>query len=153
MLIKKTELVTAIALWVLAEFSQNAEGRLGVQESNLRVMSARNRRFIDQFDASISGTLQISNDVVRLESYVVETFTLLFDGLSNSTVRARWFKELDVNACYIEHCYADFLGGDFRNDRFSKSKSIAIVWNSCIEALYRDADMVDLLDHDNRLVS
>lgn len=62
------------AAGVLAEFGQDAEGALGMQEGDLRVVSAGDGRVVQHGKACFLGLGDISGDVIGLESDVVDAF-------------------------------------------------------------------------------
>ena len=67
------------AAGVLAEFGQDAEGALGMQEGDLRVVGAGDGRVVQHGKACFLGLGDISGDVIGLESDVVDAFST--DGL------------------------------------------------------------------------
>ena len=71
---------------VLAEFGQHAEGALGMQEGDLRIVRAGDGRVVQHGKAGFLGLGDVVSNVVGLESDVVDAFPFLLDGLDRKSV-------------------------------------------------------------------
>jgi hypothetical protein len=137
---------------VHAQLGQNAEGGLGVKESDELVVGSGARGFVDEADTLSFKFGQLGLDIVHGEGDVVDaTGRILFEVLGDRAVGGGGLEKLEVYFTHFIKSGANFLVGDFlysvaleAEDLFVEAAGFLKVWNG-------DAEVVDFLEHKKEL--
>ena len=125
---------TTAAAFGHAQFSEHAEGGLGMKEGNLFVASAVEGFVVDEFDASLRCLRELGNNVIGAKGNVMDAAIGVFlQELGDRAFRIGGFEQFDVNIANVKEGGSHFLGRNFLAVLALESESFFVICDGRIE--------------------
>ena len=142
-----------VAAAVLAEFGENPLGEFGMQKRDFLGVGAYLGLLVYEGDPLRFRMGEIRNDVVRIESNVVNAAVgIFFKEFGYWTVGRGGLEQFDMDSSDGEESCLDFLVRNFLDAFAFEAEDVFVIWNRIVNGFNGDAEMVDFLQHNNNLL-
>ena len=134
------------SLLLAAEFGENAEGALGVEETDVETFSAATSLLVDKAYALFFSILQSLVGVFHAESDMVHTAlaAVLFDERSDGAFGAGRFEKFNLNLAAFEESGLHFLVFHFLDSVAFKAHNVFVITDSLFEVGNSDTDVFNM---------